>query len=125
MGGAHDLVVLPALTVAVFPLAVFFYHRTVAIGEGGFHLAQKIQSVEKVAHFASVFLPPSRPAKVGRKRMRIPVVTVDRIGKRGNGAHSPQVAAMRRRGRKATSSKEVDGSGVGRYPPRDAAARRP
>ena len=64
VGRTHDLVVLPALAIPVFPLAVFFHHRTVAVGEGGFHLAQKIQSVEKVAHFASEWLPPGGPFRL-------------------------------------------------------------
>ena len=51
---AHDLVVLPALAICVFPLAVFFHHRAVAVREGGFHLAHEFQSVEKMAHGASV-----------------------------------------------------------------------
>jgi hypothetical protein len=66
VGGTHDLVVLPALAIGVFPLAVFIDHRAMAIGKGGFHLAKEIQSVQKVAHLASEFLPPdavSRPSR--------------------------------------------------------------
>ena len=67
MRGAHDLVVLPALAVSVLPLAVFLHHRTVAIGESGFHLAEKIQSVEKMAHAC---LQGGWPGQTARRRYR-------------------------------------------------------
>ncbi len=50
VGGAHDLVVLPARTVAVLPVAAFGLGETVAVGER-FRLAlEELQAVKEIAH---------------------------------------------------------------------------
>ena len=50
VGGAHDLVVGPAVAVRVFPGAVFTGGDAVVLGEGLFRLREVAQSVEKMAH---------------------------------------------------------------------------
>ena len=50
MGGAHDLVVLPALSVAVFPTAVFIGGDAVAVGEGFWLPFEEREAVEEEAH---------------------------------------------------------------------------
>ena len=49
MGGSDDLVVLPALAIGVFPVAVFIGRNAVALGKGSGVLArQEIEAVQKV-----------------------------------------------------------------------------
>src|SRR5690606_3614305 len=50
MRGAHDLVVLPALTVAVLPAAVLAARGAVAPCERFGSRLEEVQAVEKVAH---------------------------------------------------------------------------
>ena len=50
MGGADDLVVLPALPVAVLPAPVLVGGDAVAVGEGFAGLAEEGQAIEKMAH---------------------------------------------------------------------------
>ena len=45
VGGAHFFIVLPAVAVGVFPLAVFQRYRAVAAGKGFVCLAEEFQSV--------------------------------------------------------------------------------
>jgi len=48
MGGAHDLVVLPALAIGVFPVTVFVGGDAMAFREGADILARKkVQAVEE------------------------------------------------------------------------------
>jgi len=54
MRRAHDLVVLPALAIGVFPGAVFLDHGPVAVREGLLRFAEKIQAVQKVTHDFSI-----------------------------------------------------------------------
>ncbi len=56
VGGAHDLVVLPALAVAVLPGPVFARDLAMAVGEGFPGLGEVGESVEEVAHSGSRLL---------------------------------------------------------------------
>ena len=50
MGLAHDLVVPPALAVAVLPVSVLPGHDAVAIEEIVDHAVEERQAIEKMAH---------------------------------------------------------------------------
>src|SRR5690606_21933103 len=50
VGGTHDLVVLPALAIAVFPATVFVGDHPVPVGEFLSRLGEVGQAVQKVAH---------------------------------------------------------------------------
>ncbi|MCY1227848.1 hypothetical protein D9M72_401380 [compost metagenome] len=50
VGRAHDLVVLPAAAVAVFPLAVLVHHRAVAVRIGGLDARHELQSIQEMTH---------------------------------------------------------------------------
>ena len=51
--GAHDLVVLPALAVAVLPAAVLVGGDAVAVGEVAFDAVEEREAVEEMAHLTS------------------------------------------------------------------------
>ena len=53
VGGTHHLVMLPAMAVSIFPLAVFVGDNAVVVGEGLLDLFEKFQAVEKVTHLFS------------------------------------------------------------------------
>ena len=55
MGGAHDLVVLPALAVAVLPAAVLIGGNAVAIRECFAGAVEERQAIEKVTHGATSY----------------------------------------------------------------------
>src|SRR5690606_28710653 len=50
MRGAHDLVVLPALAVAVLPASVLVRDDAVPLGEGIVDAVEEGETVEEVAH---------------------------------------------------------------------------
>ncbi|MCY1227859.1 hypothetical protein D9M72_401490 [compost metagenome] len=50
VGRAHDLVVLPAAAVAVFPLAVFMHDRAMAVRESGRDARHELQSIQEMTH---------------------------------------------------------------------------
>src|SRR5690606_10860908 len=51
MRGTHDLVVLPALAIAILPAAVFVRGDAVSFGKGFRRPLEEGQSVQKVTHF--------------------------------------------------------------------------
>ena len=53
MRGTHDLVVLPALAIGIFPGAVFIDHGAMAVRERLGRLAKKFKTVQKVTHATS------------------------------------------------------------------------
>ncbi len=57
VGGAHDLVVLPAAAVTVFPAAVFVDDGAMAVGKGRPDMGEELQAIEKVTHDAMVRAP--------------------------------------------------------------------
>ncbi len=62
MGGAHDLVVLPALAITVLPVPRLVGDDPVAVGEGVDLLSEEGQSIEKVAHaYPLGSRPPAQP----------------------------------------------------------------
>src|SRR5690606_36887067 len=60
MGGADNLVVLPALAIAVFPVAVHFVGFTVTVGERFAVLPEVIQLVDQMTHGLSLHQPVCR-----------------------------------------------------------------
>src|SRR5450631_1204530 len=50
VGGAYHLVVRPAVTVGVFPGAVFTVRNAEAVGETFLRVREIVQSIEKVTH---------------------------------------------------------------------------
>src|SRR5262249_42838892 len=56
VGGAHDLVVLPALAVSLLPPAVFVAQLAMTVGEGASPPRQIGQPIEEVAHRAAYAL---------------------------------------------------------------------
>ena len=59
VGRAHDLVVLPALAVAVLPAPVLVGDDAVAVGEVVDDAVEEGQAVEEVAHRSSPFIRPA------------------------------------------------------------------
>src|SRR6056297_989649 len=57
VGGTHDLVVLPALAVAVFPLATDFVGFAMAVGERLALLPEVTQFIDQMTHGLSLRLP--------------------------------------------------------------------
>src|SRR3546814_4231487 len=55
VGAAHNFVVLPALPIAVLPVAVLVGGDAVSAGKGLLGLAEEGQAVEKLAHAAAPF----------------------------------------------------------------------
>src|SRR5690606_10620399 len=76
VGRTDNLVMLPPLAIAVFPSAVFAGGDTVTIGIRSLGLAEKIQSVEKMAHFSG---PLSNSNLGGRGIFSAPFYIVWRI----------------------------------------------
>ncbi|MCY1219418.1 hypothetical protein D9M72_313920 [compost metagenome] len=60
MGRTHDLVVLPAGAVGVFPFAVLVDRLAVAVREGGLHPRHELQAVQEMTH--SLFSKSAGPA---------------------------------------------------------------
>src|SRR5664279_3809159 len=56
VGRAHDLVVLPALAVAILPAPVLVGDDAVAVGEIVDDAVEECQAIEKVAHRLSPFI---------------------------------------------------------------------
>ena len=67
MRRARDLVVLPALAVAVLPVAVFSGDDSVAVGEGFAGAGEERQSVEKMTHRGLLCAPIRRAGKGGAR----------------------------------------------------------
>ncbi len=70
MGRAHDLVVLPALAIAVLPAPVLVGGDAVAVGETDGAAIEERQAVEKVAHGLTSFIRPVAVAAGGSERPR-------------------------------------------------------
>ena len=72
MGGAHDFVVLPALAIAVLPVARLVGDDAVAVGEGVDVLAKEGQAVEEMAHLAALLsCGPDHPRHAGTALLRV------------------------------------------------------
>src|SRR5690606_5285154 len=67
MGGAHDLVVLPALPVAVFPFTRFVTGFAMAVGEGRWAFDEVSQAVNEMTHC----YPPGRGTGGRRGMLRL------------------------------------------------------
>ncbi|MNW66244.1 hypothetical protein D3C74_446930 [compost metagenome] len=53
VGGSHNFVVLPALAIAVFPVAVGVHHLTVPVGEGFAFLFEITEAIQQFTHDVS------------------------------------------------------------------------
>src|SRR5690554_3177492 len=80
VGRADNLVMLPPLAIAVFPSAVLAGGDTVTIGIRSLGLAEKIQSVEKMAHFSG---PLSNSNLDGRGTFSAPFYIVEQTSAPG------------------------------------------
>ena len=84
VGGAHHLVVAPAVAVGILPVAVFIGDDTVSVREGLLDLVEKPQAIEKMTHGLLLssrrFVHQARSVKVWLKRE-----SVGRAGIRGSG----------------------------------------
>jgi hypothetical protein len=50
VGRAHDLVVLPAMAIGIFPVTILVGDDAVVVGEGFLRFFEKPQSVQKMTH---------------------------------------------------------------------------
>ncbi len=53
--GAHHLVMLPAVPVGIFPLAILVGDDAVPIGKGRLDLVEEFEAIQKVAHGTDSF----------------------------------------------------------------------
>ncbi len=55
VSGAHHLVMLPAMAVGIFPLAILIGDDAVTVGKAGLDLVEEFQAIQKVTHGTDSF----------------------------------------------------------------------